>query len=118
MGKETKLLYVDDEEINLLILAKRLGKKFKVLTADSGQKGLEILHNNSDIEFVISDLKMPGMSGLEFINEAKKHFNNKKYFILTGYNSNEDVQKALDSGLIQQCWVKPADFNDVEKSLQ
>jgi len=63
-------------------------------------------------------MKMPSMSGLEFIREAKISYPDKKYFILTGYSINDEIQEALDSNLIIQYFMKPADFEEIDKVLQ
>ena len=118
MGRVKKVLYVDDEEINLLVLSKRLKKKFKVLTAESGEEGLKILGKDPDLHLIISDLKMPGMSGLEFIKKAKELFNDRRYFLLTGFTKSKEAKEALEAGLIEHCWEKPVDFKDIEDYLK
>ena len=54
--EKRKILYVDDEEINLLLFEANLEKKYTVLTAEDGISALEILSENKDIEIVISDM--------------------------------------------------------------
>ncbi len=66
-----KILYVDDDSINLLLFEANLEKKYTVLTANSVQSGLDILSNNPDIKVLMSDLKLPVMNGLEFIKQGK-----------------------------------------------
>ncbi len=117
MGRVKKVLYVDDEEINLLVLSRRLKKKFEVLTAESGEEGLKVLEKDPDLNLIISDLKMPGMSGLEFIKRAHELFQDKRYFLLTGYTMTDEAKEALETGLIERCWVKPANFEDIEDYL-
>lgn len=112
-----KVLCVDDERINLLILEKLLGKNFEVLTADSGDSGLKVLEQNPSISFVISDMKMPGMNGLQFIAKAKEKWRDKVYFILSGYSLSEEIQEALDKGLILAYFEKPADLQKIQKAL-
>lgn len=113
-----KVLYVDDEKINLLIFERIIGRSYSVVTADSGERGLELLDQEPDIERVVSDMRMPEMSGLDFIRIAKEQYHDKKYFILTGYAINDEIQEALDTGLIQQYFTKPANFNAITKALQ
>lgn len=118
MGNADKVLCVDDERINLLILQKLLSGKYEVITAENGAKALDIMEQDANITFVISDMKMPVMSGLEFIKEANCRFQNKKYFMLSGYAINEEIQAALDSGLIRSYFEKPANFDEINKALQ
>ena len=67
-----RILYVDDEVINLELLQLTYMNDFEVITATSAKEGLQMLEVNPDIRVVISDLKMPVMNGLEFIKVVKK----------------------------------------------
>ncbi|MEZ4687758.1 MAG: response regulator [Bacteroidia bacterium] len=118
MGSKKKVLCVDDESINLLIMKNILGKKHEVITAQEGTEALEILENEPDIGLVISDMHMPGMNGLEFILEARKRFSGKKYFMLSGFAITEEIQEALATRLISEYFEKPADFKKIEKALE
>lgn len=118
MISKKKVLCVDDEPINLLIIEKILGKKYEIIPAEGGVKALEILENTPDIGLVISDMHMPEMNGLEFIKEAQKQFSNKKYVMLSGYAKTEKIQEALDAGLISEYFEKPANFQKIEIALE
>lgn len=118
MTPKPKVLYVEDEAINRMIFQKLLGKTYEVVLAEDGSQGLRLLEAQADIEFVISDLRMPGMSGLEFIEKAKVRHPHKKYYILSGYSVNADIQEALDSGLILQFFTKPARFDAIDLAFQ
>jgi len=117
MSSKAKILYVDDERINLMLFQKIMEKKYDVITAESGEKGMDVLQEHRDIQTVISDMRMPGWSGLEFIRRVKEQFENKKCFILTGYSLNEELKAAIDSGLIIECWTKPADFELIDQAI-
>ncbi len=107
MNMKKTILYVDDEPINLRLFALNLKRDFKVLTAESAAQGLEILNNNDDISVVISDMRMPNMNGLEFINIARNNRKNIKYFILTGYDITFEIAQALANGIINEYFSKP-----------
>ena len=72
MNNRIKILYVDDEPINLQLFILNFRKKHQVFTAEDGFKALEVLNREPGIIIVISDMKMPGMNGLEFIKWQKK----------------------------------------------
>lgn len=76
----TKILYVDDEEFNLMLFEANLDYKYNILTALEGYSGLELLTKNNDIKIVISDMKMPKMNGVEFYKKCKEPFTT--YYIL------------------------------------
>lgn len=101
-----KILYVDDEEINLTLFQLTFKRSFDVLIANSGQ-GLELLEKNDDIRFVISDMKMPGMDGLEFIQKVKSQSSQLPCIILSGYDRNDRIDSALEAELIKDYVMKP-----------
>ncbi len=117
MGK--RVLYVDDEQINLLLFEANLKDKFEIITAESGNDALKVIIENKNIDVVISDMKMPFMNGVEFIKKAKLELPNAQYYILTGYGMTDEIKDALDSGLILKKFDKPFNiieiFNEIEK---
>ena len=118
MQSRKKILCVDDEPINLLILKKILGRKHEVITAKQGENALTELEKDPEIGLIITDMNMPGMTGLEFIREAKKQFTNKKFFMLSGYAITDEIQEALDTGLIYEYFQKPADSKQIDVVLE
>ena len=117
MNEKQTILYVDDEEINLVVFEANFNGKFNVITADSGFEGMKILENNPDIPIVISDMKMPGMNGIEFIKTAKKQFPSIVYFILTGFDITDEISSALDDRLINDYFKKPFNSREIENSI-
>lgn len=118
MGRKNKVLCVDDESTNLFIIERILGKKYEVITAEHGEDALEILEKDPEIRLIISDMKMPIMDGLEFIQIAKERFTDKKYFLLSGFMITDEIQEALDTGLICEYFEKPADFKEIDSVLE
>jgi len=112
MNKKTSILYVDDELINLQIFEINFRNDYTVLTAESGYEGLKTLKINPDVRLVISDMKMPGMNGIEFIKKAKEEFPNVLFYILTGFEITTEIQQSLNTGLILKYFRKP--FNTKE----
>jgi two-component system, response regulator, stage 0 sporulation protein F len=118
MSEKRIILYVDDEKVNLLLFKVNFQKKYNVITASSGKEGLEKLHAHPEIAIVISDMKMPGMSGLEFIKQAKVEFPSIIFFILTGFDITPEIDEALNSNLIQKYYTKPFNINEIDESLE
>jgi CheY-like chemotaxis protein len=110
MDTKPAILYVDDEEINLLLFEANFGEIFNIHITSSGYKGLDILRANSDIKLVVCDLKMPNMNGLEFISKAKSEFPGTLFILLTGFNLDEEITVAVESGLIDKALAKPFDM--------
>ena len=114
----TKILYVDDELINLQLFKINFRKKYDVLTAIDAKEGLKILEDDHEVLVVVSDMKMPHMNGLEFIKIAKEKCPNIKFYILTGFEITDEIQEALDSGLIIKYFRKPFNINEIDKSIR
>lgn len=94
-GESFSILCVDDEA-NVLNALKRLFRRetFGVMTASSGEEGLAILQHSPNIGFILSDQRMPGMSGSVFLEAAKEFAPHIPRMILSGYS---DLKSATDS---------------------
>jgi response regulator RpfG family c-di-GMP phosphodiesterase len=110
------LLCVDDEK-NILNALKRLlrKEKFRLLTGNSGQEGLEILAEN-EVHVVLSDQRMPGMNGTEFLKEVKGLYPDILRIILTGYTDVDSISEAINEGHIYKFFLKP--WNDHNLKLE
>jgi response regulator RpfG family c-di-GMP phosphodiesterase len=117
MKTKITILYVDDEPINLFLFRQIFEKKYNVITAESGYTGLNLIEKNPNINIVISDMKMPGMNGIEFIQKAKQLYSNIHYYILTSYDINPEIDNALKTGLIDKCFQKPFNLQEIESAI-
>jgi two-component system, response regulator, stage 0 sporulation protein F len=117
MNEPPTLLYVDDEPLNLRLFEVNFRKKFIVRTALSGEEGLEILRGEPSIPVVITDMKMPGMDGIEFIKKAKQQFPDVVFFILTGYEITDEITRALEEQLIYRYFKKPFLMKEMETAI-
>ncbi|GAB5466904.1 MAG: hypothetical protein Kapaf2KO_23400 [Candidatus Kapaibacteriales bacterium] len=115
---QLKILCVDDEPLNLRILERKLRVNFNVVTASSGDEALNFLDADPEISMIITDMRMPGMNGLQLIEKATSKYQNKKYYMLSGYAVNEEIQNALDAKMIERYFEKPADIQEIEKVLK
>ena len=113
-NSKATILYVDDEDINRFIFEKNFESDYLVHTAISGTDALDKLNNHSDeISIVISDMRMPGMSGVDFISEAKKTYDKMGYFILTGFEFNDEIEEAINNKIVRKCFKKPLDIAEI-----
>ena len=113
-----KVLYVDDEEINLMLFEAILETKYEVITALDGLLALEALEKNPDINIVFSDMKMPKMNGLQFITAAKEKYASIPYYLLTGFDISEEIQEYIDNGDIVDCLRKPFEMERIIKEIE
>jgi two-component system, response regulator, stage 0 sporulation protein F len=118
MKNNVSVLYVDDEPINLIIFQELFKDKYRVISAESGLKGLEILEVYTDIDIVVSDMKMPAMNGLEFIRKARELRSSLIFFILSGFEITKEIQKALQEGLIKHYFQKPFKKEEIIREIQ
>ena len=110
------VLCVDDEE-NILHSLKRLLRKegYRLLTATSGAKGLKVLKEN-DVHLVISDQRMPEMSGTEFLAKVKENYPDVIRIVLTGYTEVDSITASINKGHIYKFILKP--WNDQNLKLE
>ncbi|MCW7490490.1 response regulator [Leptospira meyeri] len=112
-----KLLYVDDEILNLYLFRDYFKNEFEVIVAKSGKEAIEELNENLDVQFVISDMRMPEMNGLEFITKAKTIRPNITYCILTGYDLTPEIQTAIIENKVARYFSKPFDPAEISSFL-
>lgn len=112
-----RILYVDDEEANLRALARALRKEpFELLTARSAAEALELLER-TPVDVVVSDERMPGMSGSEFLNRVCKKYPETVRIILTGYADFDTALRAINEGEVYRFLKKPIDPTELALTL-
>jgi len=106
---DKRLLLVDDEP-NILKSLKRLLHRdgYTILTAESGIEGLQQLENNP-INVIISDYRMPGMTGVEFLAQVKQKYPDITRIVLSGFSDMEVITTAINQGNIYKFITKPWD---------
>ncbi len=111
------LLYVDDEEHNLISFAATFRKEYKVFTAKTGEEGLNIMRSN-EIKLVITDQRMPEMTGIEFLEKIIPEFPNAIRMILTGFSDVGVIIEAINSGRVFRYITKPWDENELRMTIE
>jgi len=107
-----KVLIVDDEEDILWGLSEELTRDgIDVDTASNGQEAFEKI-KDTDYDFLITDIRMPGMSGSELLLKSKKLRPDLKVIVMTAYGSDELRQEVLSHGAISYL-EKPFDFEQL-----
>jgi response regulator RpfG family c-di-GMP phosphodiesterase len=102
------LLVVDDEPEILTALEDLFEEDFHVHAATSGAEGLALLHRVPEVEVIISDQRMPGMTGDAFLAQARE-FTQAEALLLTGYAELDAVISAVNRGRIAFYAPKPWD---------
>lgn len=100
------ILYLDDEEHNLISFKAAFRREYKVFTTTSAGEAVQILNEN-EIHIVISDQKMPNISGVEFFELIIPDFPDPVRILLTGYADIEAVIDAINKGQVYRYIAKP-----------
>jgi len=110
-----KVLLVDDEPPITAALERSLrGKEYKIYSASSAEEGLEMLRC-IDVDVVISDETMPGMSGAEFLAQVHRQYPDTVRMMLTGNATLELALRAVNEGKIYHFFTKP--WNDTDLAV-
>ncbi len=112
------ILAVDDEKPILNSLKRSLRKEpYKLFTAESGAEGLEILATN-EIQMVISDQRMPNMSGTEFLSQVKNLYPDTIRVVLSGYAEAEAIVDSINRGEVFRFIGKPWEEDDLKAIIK
>ena len=108
------ILYVDDELNNLISFKALFRIKYNIHTAISGEEAVKILRNKL-INIIITDQRMPQMTGVEFLESILDEFPDPIRILLTGYTDMNAVIDAINKGKIFHYLTKP--WNEEELDL-
>jgi response regulator RpfG family c-di-GMP phosphodiesterase len=112
-----KILFVDDEPNLLAGIQRQLRKHFAIETALGGEQGLEAVREQGPFSVVVSDLRMPGMDGIQFLSRVRKASPDTVRMMLTG---NADLQAAIEAvneGNIYRFMTKPCPPETLARAL-
>ena len=119
-----KILVVDDEQDMENLLLQRFRKEIKDGTVDfafanSGEQALEYMsHNKHEAVLILSDINMPGMSGLQLLEKIKQKYNEPPPIVMmiTAYGDTDNYNTAMELGA-DAFLTKPVDFNLLKEKL-
>ena len=117
MKRKYELLLVDDELANLQKLQRTFMSQYGVHSAQSGEEALQILEK-TPIDAIITDQKMPNMSGIEFLELSQKNYPNLVRIVLTGFTEVEDLIAAINTGKVHKYITKPWEPDEVRLAVQ
>lgn len=113
-----RVVYLDDEEINLLLFKEMFKKDFEVFTTTFPEEALEYVKNNH-VEFVFTDQRMPLMTGVEFLKEMEERGTpaRPKKIMISGYAAEGEVSEAIQQNLIE-CFIdKPWTYDGLKTAI-
>jgi response regulator RpfG family c-di-GMP phosphodiesterase len=102
-----KILFVDDELNVLESIARQLRKRFTIKTANSGQEALQVLKDEGPFAVIVSDMRMPGMDGVQLLSTVKDLYPDTVRLMLTGNADQGTAIEAVNKGQIFKFLNKP-----------
>lgn len=105
--KSEKILLVDDELNVLESIQRQLRNRFEIKTAQSGEEALEVLKTDGPFTLIVSDMRMPGMNGVQLLSRVKDMYPDTVRIMLTGNADQETAVAAANSGQIFRFLTKP-----------
>lgn len=112
MEKSHTILLVDDEMDALEPMEMLLMDDFRVLTASGGEQALEVM-DHEDVQLIIADQRMPGMTGVELLARVRELYPRCVRLILTAYTDFEAMLTAINEGRVYRYVIKPWDPDDM-----
>lgn len=116
--RQPTLLLVDDEDSIVLALKRLLRREgYRILSASSGVQGLELLAQN-EVDVVLSDQRMPEMTGEEFLRRTKELYPDTVRIVLSGYADMQSIANAINQGAVYKFMSKPWDEKTLKQGIQ
>ena len=117
MRDKLKLLYVDDEVINLFNFTLLFQDQFEIITAESAKDVLELLEHEKDIAIAVSEQRMAYMEGVEILRKVRAQIPDVVCIVFTTFIVTEDILDAIREGRIMTSFPKPWDVDKLEACL-
>lgn len=117
MEKQT-ILYVDDDQENLRAFRRLFRKHYNVLIAESGAEGLQLLEAHAPIPVIITDQRMPEMTGIEFLEQSIRISPASIRMIITGFTDVQALIDSINTGSVYRYITKPWDEQDLYVTIK
>ena len=110
------VLYVDDEENNLISFRAAFRRNYEIFTAINADEGINILHKEQ-VPVIITDQRMPGITGVEFLEKIIPEYPETVRMILTGFSDIEAIIQAINTGRVFRYITKPWNENELKMTI-
>lgn len=115
-SNDIRVLYLDDEPHNLTAFKASFRRDFQVLIAETVSEAREML-GKQEVHIIISDQRMPEMTGIEFFESILNEYPSPIRMLLTGYADINAVIDAINKGQVFKYFSKPWDDNDLRENI-
>ena len=102
-----KILFVDDDELALQTYQRQLQKRYRVDTALGAKEGLAAISRSGPYAVIVSDMRMPGMDGIQFLTEVRRLAPDTVRMVLSGYGDMHSAIEAVNEGNVFRFLTKP-----------
>src|SRR5688572_20246096 len=98
----SRILYVDDDRSTLVVFEAAFGDELEVLTAASGAEALELLARHRDVALLLTDQRMPGMTGTQLAETVHREYPDVVRFLITAYSDLAAAVDAINLGQVHR----------------
>jgi two-component system, NtrC family, sensor kinase len=113
-----RILYVDDDRANVVVFRAAFADELDVVTAASGAQALDVLRRDRDIALLVTDQRMPGMTGVELAEIVRRDHPDVVRYLITAYADLEAAIDAINLGQVQRYLRKPWDRTELRLQLR
>jgi FixJ family two-component response regulator len=117
-SERQRILIVDDEEAILETMGFTFEDEYEVLTASSALRGLELLDANAPVAVVISDQRMPEMTGVDFLTKVYERHPETTRIILTGFADMDAIIQSINTGHVYAYITKPWEHDELKQVVR
>ena len=114
--KRGTVLFVDDERRVLTSMRAMFRRDYEVLLANSGQEAIDLLRDHS-VDVIVSDQRMPGMTGVEVLKAVKTLAPNAMRILLTGYADLKAIEASINEGEVFRYLTKPCPSEELKEAI-
>ena len=113
-----KILIVDDDEMILTCFSRLLGRRFEIETAQGSKQALEMIATRGPYAVVLSDMRMPVLSGMDLIARVKAMSPESICILLSGNADSDETQGAIRKGILFRVVEKPCPPDEIIQNLE
>jgi two-component system, sensor histidine kinase and response regulator len=117
LNEKPSILYVDDEEDNLVVFKSTFRKNYKIFTATSANEGRRIVKENPELHVIITDQRMPEINGVDFLKSILHENPDPIRMVLSGFSDMEAIINAINEGKIYRYIPKPWDESEIKMTI-
>ncbi|MEM6927073.1 MAG: response regulator, partial [Myxococcota bacterium] len=116
LSRPFPILYVDDEEANRIVFEAAFGDELDIVCVASAEEALEMLQSRQ-FDVLITDQRMPGMTGVELCEQARERYPEMQRLILSAYTERDAVLQAINQGRVSGFLTKPWSADELRRAL-